>query len=250
MIYLTGDTHGKFDRIEEFCNSKGTTRKDVIIILGDAGINYYGDKRDEKLKQRLASMPITLFCIHGNHENRPQNLMNLYRQHFFHGGSVLIEDAYPNIIFGLDGEVYDFNGLRTMVIGGAYSVDKEYRQMMGWNWWPDEQPDEQTKEYVENVLDFNGREMDVFLTHTGPESSIPTEAFLSGIDQSKVDKTTDLFLEHIKNTTSFKRWYFGHFHIDKVCDESNKNYVLFNSIIEFPTRHEVGLTDERRDRLA
>lgn len=41
MFYITGDTHGEFDRIEEFCEHNFTTVEDVIIILGDAGINYY-----------------------------------------------------------------------------------------------------------------------------------------------------------------------------------------------------------------
>ena len=39
MIYLTGDTHGNFDRIRRFCEINNTTKDDVLIILGDAGIN-------------------------------------------------------------------------------------------------------------------------------------------------------------------------------------------------------------------
>jgi len=42
LIYLTGDPHGNFGRIEEFCVRFKTTRDDIMIILGDAGINYYG----------------------------------------------------------------------------------------------------------------------------------------------------------------------------------------------------------------
>ena len=72
MIYITGDTHGSFDHIEYFCNDNKTSKSDVLIILGDAGINYYGSKRDRELKQWISEFPITLFCLHGNHENRPQ----------------------------------------------------------------------------------------------------------------------------------------------------------------------------------
>ncbi len=43
--YITGDTHGDFSRIAEFCGSNGTDTNDVMIILGDAGINYYLDGR-------------------------------------------------------------------------------------------------------------------------------------------------------------------------------------------------------------
>jgi len=45
MIYLTGDPHGNFDRIKEFCGRLKTTKDDIMIILGDAGINYYGEER-------------------------------------------------------------------------------------------------------------------------------------------------------------------------------------------------------------
>ena len=46
MIYITGDTHGDFSRIERFCDRFHPSKDDVMIILGDAGFNYYGGKRD------------------------------------------------------------------------------------------------------------------------------------------------------------------------------------------------------------
>ena len=70
MIYITGDTHGQFGRIEAFCERFGTSREDILIILGDAGINFGGWNRDCVKKRFLESLPITLFCIHGNHDHR------------------------------------------------------------------------------------------------------------------------------------------------------------------------------------
>ena len=40
MIYITGDTHGRFERVEQFCKSQKTKPQDILIILGDAGINF------------------------------------------------------------------------------------------------------------------------------------------------------------------------------------------------------------------
>lgn len=37
MIYITGDTHRDFERIFDFCEENGTTKDDVLVILGDAG---------------------------------------------------------------------------------------------------------------------------------------------------------------------------------------------------------------------
>ena len=69
--YITGDTHRDFERIAEFCYDNVTTKEDVMIILGDAGINYWCDVSDKILKEMLSEMDITLLCIHGNHEERP-----------------------------------------------------------------------------------------------------------------------------------------------------------------------------------
>lgn len=60
-FYITGDTHGNFNRIEEFCSENDTTKEDVMIILGDAGINYWLDNTDRQLKNDLSSLDITLF---------------------------------------------------------------------------------------------------------------------------------------------------------------------------------------------
>ena len=53
MIYITGDTHGDFERVREFCYKYKTTREDTLIVLGDTGINYYLDDRDYILKNSL-----------------------------------------------------------------------------------------------------------------------------------------------------------------------------------------------------
>ena len=41
MIYITGDTHARFERVELFCKENNTSKDDILIILGDAGLNYY-----------------------------------------------------------------------------------------------------------------------------------------------------------------------------------------------------------------
>ena len=47
-IYLTGDTHREFHRIKQFCEEYETTTEDILIILGDAGINYYCNYKDKR----------------------------------------------------------------------------------------------------------------------------------------------------------------------------------------------------------
>ena len=62
MIYITGDTHGDFSRFIPFINRFHPTGEDVMIILGDAGINYYGGRKDKTIKELANSFPFTTFC--------------------------------------------------------------------------------------------------------------------------------------------------------------------------------------------
>lgn len=105
----------------------------------------------------------------------------LYQTKSWHGGTVFIEKNHPNILFAKDGEVFDFDDVKAIVIGGAYSVDKFYRLERGWNWWKNEQPSAEIKQATENKLSELGNQVDVVLSHTCPLKYEPIEVFLGGI---------------------------------------------------------------------
>ena len=226
-FFLTGDTHGNFNRINYFCEKFETTKDDILCILGDAGINYYLNKKDYMLKQVLQDMPITFFCIHGNHEERPFNI-STYITKKWNEGIVYYEEEFPNILFAKDGEIYNINGKSILVIGGAYSVDKEYRLLKGWSWFKDEQPNKEIVKYIEKQIT-KQRHFDIVLTHTCPIKTEPRHMFLPFIDQSKVDKTTELLLQRIADWITFDNWYFGHFHGHW---DNGKYHMLFEDYVE------------------
>lgn len=213
MIILTGDTHRDFDRIFAFCEENGTTREDVLIILGDAGINYYLDERDHGLKQWLRRLPVTLLCVHGNHEERPEEI-GTYEEWYWRDGTVYVEPEFPSLLFARDGEIYDLDGCKTLVIGGAYSVDKYARLRNGTPWFPTEQPDEEIKRRVRTRLKKAGWRVDCVLSHTVPEQYMPRHAFLPGLDQNLVDRSTEEWLDTIERRLQYRYWYAGHYHID------------------------------------
>ena len=229
MIYITGDKHGSYNDVMNFCIKNKTTANDILIVLGDAGINYYLNNNDYILKNFLLQLPITLFCIHGNHEERPENI-NSYKTKKFFDGTVYFETEYPNILFAKDAEVYNINNKKTIVIGGAYSVDKEYRLKNGYNWYESEQPSIKTKRKVKEVLKKYDNKIDIILTHTCPYKYLPYEMFLSFIDQSKVDQTTEKFLDEIEELVTYNKWYCGHYHTNKKVD---KIRFMYNDIKEF-----------------
>lgn len=248
-IFITGDKHGDFIDIPFFCKKFDTTKEDILIILGDAGINYWisdlkpEDKTElllyedgngsKKLKQDLCKLPITFFCIHGNHEARADTILG-YTKSIFCGAPAYKQKEYDNIYFAIDGEIYTFNEKEYIVIGGAYSIDKEYRLgkqksgYPGYKWFADEQPSVAIKTCVEEKLKEKDWTIYGLLTHTCPKKYMPRDMFLTHFT-FKEDNSTEEWLENVEETVNYKIWYFGHFHTDRIVD---KMHILFEGIEE------------------
>ena len=217
MIYITGDTHRSFSRLYTLYG----TSNDMLIVLGDASINYFLDESDIELKDYLNSFNIKLFCIRGNHEERPENI-STYKEVEMFGGKVYIEEEFPNLIFAKDGEIYNIDGNRVLVIGGAYSVDKGYRIRNKIPWFSDEQlMDDEMLAILDKV---EGQHFDIVLTHTCPQKYEPTEVFLPGLDQSTVDKSMERYLDTVEESITYDKWYCGHYHTEKQIDKMEFMY--------------------------
>ena len=74
MVYITGDIHGSLEPIYDLFDRFSPSENDIVVILGDVGINYTGTLQDIGMKRAMSRLGSTFFCIHGNHENRPQNI--------------------------------------------------------------------------------------------------------------------------------------------------------------------------------
>ena len=235
---VTGDTHGDVQtRLSNI--KKNMPNYDPvetgIIILGDVGLNFWLNKSDYKKKKYLQTFfKYTIYGVRGNHEERPENI-DTYHLVYDENvqGSVWVEDEFPNIKFFKDGGIYSINGYRTLVIGGAYSIDKWYRlggltveenNPKKTGWFNDEMltTEEMNKIYSE----VNGQHFDLILTHTCPVSNEPTDLFLNFIDQSIVDKSMEQFLEKIKNNVLWDVWLFGHYHANQI--EAPGMQMFFN----------------------
>ncbi|WP_415980092.1 metallophosphoesterase [Faecalicoccus pleomorphus] len=249
--YITGDAHGDFRHInyKHFKNNY-FQKDDVLIILGDSGFNadvlkrmcweinddtviYTCSKNNMNNKENFISIiPSTVLCIHGNHEARPETIQG-YVKKKWKGGEVFYQPEFPTLLFAVDGEVYMFNNQKYLVIGGAYSVDKSVRikrYIAGesyMKWFSDEQPSEYSKKKVEEMLEKNNWIIHGILSHTCPYKYIPREFFLPDIDQSKIDISTEQWLDTIENRTCYDIWYHGHFHGNK---KTKKIQMLFHDI--------------------
>lgn len=220
-VFLKGDIHGHIDAIRNFCDRAQTTKDDILILLGDVGINVYGDERDT-LWRAFKKLPLTVFCVRGNHEARPEKCGFKVNVHVIDRNTVIVayyKDELPNVYF-LNNGCQMIKGHRFLVINGAYSVDKEYRLKNGWFWEPDEQLSEEERIKLWNMFTWveSTAGIEYVLSHTCPTSCMPTQLFLPSIDQSKVDRTMEDFCQKFYDVLNpkdtFKKWYCGHFHGD------------------------------------
>lgn len=233
-FYVTGDCHGNFDKICNFIKRNSDLKNIVIFIVGDVGLNYFSDNRDIARKEELDRLNATFICLRGNHDKNHQK-MDSYKKVNKYGGIMYKEKEFQNIFFTKDGEIYDINGCKIFCCGGAYSVDKYYRIENGWGWFEDEQPQkEDITNAVENIRK-NNYKVNIIMTHTCPYFAIPKHMFLSGIDQSKVDNTTEIWLESLlDNGLEFDKWFCGHYHLDgeyKDIEFLYKDFICLNEFI-------------------
>ena len=249
--FITGDTHGaamlcrrlRFFRIQ---HSNLKPEETGIIILGDAGINYHGESLggsyDAGDKKAVNKFGYQLYILRGNHEIRPSTLSTIkYGFDENVQGRVYYEEEYPNIYYFKDsGGTYTINGTEVFIIPGAYSVDKNFRLATGKNWFRDEQLTEEEKENL--LIDLHAAYaawwMDggpTILSHSCPYSweEHIKYLFLDNIDQTNIDKKTEIFLDRILiNMPDYKYWYFGHFHDDRDFPDIRAT-ILYKKIIPF-----------------
>lgn len=230
---VTGDTHGGMATITRIGNINRNMNcipeESAVIILGDAGLNFYLNNTDKKYKKLLNSMGYYIYCVRGNHEARPELVPGIHPFYDENVNGVVMQDMdYPNIRYFKDGGEYNICGYSILVIGGAYSVDKWYRlARAGYapgeamtadpkkcGWFKDELlTEKEMKEISEKIA---GKHYNFVLTHTTALSWEPNDLFLSGINQSQVDKSMEIWLDELKDIISWDVWCFGHYHADRI----------------------------------
>ena len=241
-IFISGDKHGDYKNVEQFCLKWNTSKDDLLIILGDNGVNYWGPHRDKKLKNYLSALPITFFMIKGNHDQRPS--LKSYHiappvPHPLVMGSCLMEDDWPSLLFAPMYGLFSFQTAqnkwtKAFVLGGAYSADKWYRLEMqalghssGYRWFNDEQMT--TWEMKEALSMAKDTEPEIILSHTCPFRYIPRDMFLPVIDQSTVDDTMEHWMDTVEEDVPYKKWYCGHWHTDRTVD---KLRFMYHDIVQ------------------
>lgn len=114
-LYITGDTHGDFRRFlpEQFPEQGRLTKEDMVLICGDFGGVWYGDRRDGEGLDFLGARPFTALFVTGNHEN--YDALNAHPLEQWHGGT--IRRIRPTVLLLERGQVFDLGGKRIFTMG-------------------------------------------------------------------------------------------------------------------------------------
>ena len=211
MIWVTGDTHAPLDisklNTTNWPEQKNCSKEDVLIICGDFGGVWDGSKTDRCWLDWFERKKVTVVFCDGNHENF--DLLNQYPTIEWMGGRV--HQIRPTVFHLMRGEVYDIQGKKIFVLGGADSHDKE-RRTEGVNWWREERPSEEELSHARQTLDQLEWKVDVVITHTAPTKMV------QALGYQVEDSSFQRFLDEMSVCLDFKVWYFGHFHRDIQSD--------------------------------
>ncbi len=249
-IYLTGDTHAKFNRFttDNFPEQKNLTKDDYVIICGDFGgvWNYLGETNEEKYwLDWLNKKPFTTLFVDGNHENFER--LNKYPRMKYHGG--MVHRIRDSVLHLMRGYVFDFDGKKFFTFGGAKSHDiqdgildpKDYPtlsdfvkvynirtrvvemlRIKGMSLWKEELPTKAEMDRGIRNLEKVNWKVDYVISHCAPLS------ISSKMYSDDSDKLTVYFDDLIKRGLLFRDWYFGHYHNNRTFDY--KYHMIFQDI--------------------
>jgi predicted phosphodiesterase len=227
-VYVVGDTHGSILDTNKLSNKRfKATEDDVVIQLGDFGWVWYPigtNKEQEYWLDNLANKPYSLYVVLGNHENY-DIIFNLPLEYIdeVQGLCYVLKRSTGNIYFFERGGIYTIQGKTFLCIGGALSIDREYRND-GTSWWHQEY-----LSYTEELkcltnLDKHNWEVDFMLTHTCPTSQVSN--FTIDDYSPKYDDKVASFIHKIVRDKRFKcpENHFGHFHLDKIVYNNDMKF--------------------------
>lgn len=197
LTRIVGDIHGNFNEYSFYNLGLGRYRHatdpappDRSIQVGDFGIGFYTPYWHESVNDWMKKNPDHRF-IRGNHDDPAMcKKMNNY-----------IPDGT------VEGDV--------MYIGGAWSIDKDWRTP-GVDWWPDE---ELSIEELTKLIDvFRANKPRVVITHDCP-TQVAWDMFISRGNSlggsTQIKTRTAEALQMMWEYHQPEEWYFGHWHITR-----------------------------------
>ncbi len=211
MVYVTGDMHGCLERLydKEFRKLK---KSDVLIVCGDFGYIFDGSKTEKQVIDFFSKKKFVTAFVEGTHDNL--ETISRCRTTVWKGGKV--HRIKGNLLHLMRGQIFEIEGNKFFTFGGGESTDKDMRVDKGL-WWREEEATPMEMADGARMLDEVGCKVDYIITHE-PPSLVKSAMLLRRGDSDRVNKLNG-YLEEIGRACTFKHWFFGSLHEDRVITD-------------------------------
>lgn len=231
-ILVTGDVHGDILLLLEMVRS--IENDEMLFVTGDFGLFWFDiNSNSDKytiLNNMLESKNAYIVFVDGNHENH--NFINRTEISEFCGAKY--HKLLPRVIHIMRGEIVNIDGIKIFCFGGAYSVDRFWREKNK-TYFEEELPNENEYDSGLNNLINADFKVDYIITHTCQRRLVKKLGQRhKAIEEIKLQN----YIQWIVDNVEYKKHYFGHWHMDKKISESD--IAIFNNIRNMHTDEVVG----------
>jgi hypothetical protein len=216
-VYIASDTHGliNISKIDEL----NLDDSDYLIIAGDVAATWCDEEYQNHVQDFYNKRNHVTLFIDGNHEHHVK--LREYPVIKYLDGNV--SKISEKLYWLRRGEIYNIYGNRYFCLGGAKSIDSAKR-IEGVSVFSDLEviSYEETCHALDNLSKYSNC-IDFIITHSAPHQLIENNTRFRDVYDP-----TNIFLDHINKYVSFKQWYMGHYHMDKII--KNKYYFVFKYV--------------------
>jgi len=225
MIYITGDTHGDYQRFRE-SKFKKLKKGDTLIVCGDFGFIWGENPQEAKILKKLSKKKYRICFVDGTHEDFAR--LAAYPVCKWNGGKV--HAVADNIFHLMRGQVFTIEGKSIFTMGGGESPDFEFRAQSD-SWSRLETPAGDELLEGANNLEAWDCQVDYIITHEPPGK---IKNFLRLKEKEEVRVTgLNSYFEELSGACTYQRWFFGSMHLDKYV--SSSHIALFHNLVNAQT---------------
>lgn len=206
-ILLAGDWHGNIHAAIAAIESAQREKASRILQVGDFGFwhGITGEKFMWEVQKLARQAGIPVYVVPGNHEN--YDLLRIWERE-----NAKDEDGFVRIAshlkFAPRGLVWNWEGKNFLGLGGAVSVDRDWREQ-GIDYWVEEEiQDSDVDTSIDNA---DGLDIDYLVTHDCSNKTpfgfqiIPD--FKSLLNREKIDKVLKAVKPKMQFHGHMHRWY-------------------------------------------
>jgi predicted phosphodiesterase len=217
-IVVAGDWHGDISWVSHALRMAKAEGIDTIVQVGDFG--YWEHEKEgvyylDKMNENAALRGVNIVWLDGNHENHTLLHQRYADAEKSDEGFWKIRD---HVWYSPRGNAWDWWGKRLMTLGGAFSIDRQWR-VFEKSWWPGEviTPEQEALAISQGKIDY-------FFTHDSP-TNIPMELFKNDYDSQANRAAVSRVAEACRPSV----WFHGHYH--RKMDYSYPEYDPFVRVV-------------------